>query len=1090
MRLHHPLNFPTALETFWKSMPLVKFPAFRRFNHCSELKHDRKARRSGEVFRSALAFLLPSALLGAEPSFNADVRPILSENCFSCHGPDTASNKADLRLDRPEDAIRAHPKSGLRAIVPGDPSASEAWRRILSKDADEMMPPPESHLVLKEADKDVIRRWIQAGARYEKHWAFTELPKSVPLPSVQDDAWPSDPLDRFVLVRLERENIKPSPPADPLRWLRRACLDLTGLPPSPELIARFRKNHAQSPDEARSAVVDELLSSPSFGEHFAVGWLDAARYADSYGYQSDQLNGQWPYRDWVVRAFNDNMPYDRFVTWQLAGDLLPDATRDQKLATAFNRLHRLTNEGGSISEEWLAENAADRVHTFGTTFLALTLECSRCHDHKYDPLPTRDYYQFTAFFNSIAENGLYDNPVKMPSPTLPLPTQEQEKRLVAARHAVTEAETAHRKVMEAAGERFGAWSASRRIPDHSQDLEASYDFDGISGDGIPNLAPNGVGKGKTGGLSTEPRGEGRALVFDGDHGASFPDNLKIDRWTPFSVGLSLRDEKRAESPVVILQKSFGTDVGYNGFDLMLDSGYLEARLYRVWPGNGIGIRSKEAIPANEWRHVTVTYDGSSSAAGMRVFINGNPAETEVLRDHMFKSALVNTFGNGNLTLGERFRDRGFAGGMIDDLMIYRRALTPLEIRTLGGNQPIESGSAGLMDYFLSAVDPACRESASRLSAAREALVKIEDGIQEIPVMEELPVPRETHVLARGEYDAPKNESTRVGRGVPAVLPPLKPRGAVPDRLDLARWLTEPSHPLTARVFVNRLWTNFFGRGLVDTPENFGLQGSLPSHPQLLDWLARDFTDGGWNIKHICKRIVLSRTYSQDSATRGDLAERDPANVLLARGPAHRLSGEQVRDMALAASGLLDAASGGPPVSPYQPGGDLWRESNGMSPPYHQSVGKALHRRSLYSVWKRTAPLPNMLAFDAGTRETCMVSRGRTNTPLQALVMLNDVQFVEAARALAEQVHHDDISVEIGNAYLRVTGRPPRPEETKVLAGLHAAELARFRDDPAAAKGLISHGETKPRPDMPADHLAATTSVCLAILNLDAALWKR
>jgi hypothetical protein len=395
-----------------------------------------------------------------------------------------------------------------------------------------------------------------------------------------------------------------------------------------------------------------------------------------------------------------------------------------------------------------------------------------------------------------------------------------------------------------------------------------------------------------------------------------------------------------------------------------------------------------------------------------------------------------------------------------------------------------------LDAFRSAFDPACRESASKLMAARQALVAAEDAIQEMPVMEELPEPRETHVLARGAYDAPTDDSTRITRHAPSALPPMAVRGKVPDRLDLARWLTGPDHPLTARVFVNRLWANFFGHGFVRTPENFGLQGSLPSHPELLDRLSRDFIDGGWDIKALCRRIVLSRTYRQDSVRRPDLAGRDPENVLLARGPSHRLSAEQIRDLALGASGLLDPTAGGPPVSPYQPGGDLWRESNGMSPAYRQSTGKALHRRSLYSVWKRTAPLPNMLAFDAGTRETCTVARSRTNTPLQALVLLNDVQFVEAARALAQAVHADPVAAEIESAFLRLTGRPPRPEETRILEGLHASEMQRFKDQPEAAKQLIAHGESKPDPAIPADRLAASTSVCLAILNLDAATWKR
>ena len=1037
---------------------------------------------------------LCAASMAAEISYNRDVRPILSENCFLCHGPDEPNNKAGLRLDRPEDAFRAMKGATTGAIVPGDAAASEVWKRITSADPDEVMPPPGSHLKLSAGEIDILRRWIDAGAGYEKHWAFTELPETIPTPDVRDTTWPLDPLDTYVLARLETDDIAPSPDADPLRWLRRASFDLTGLPPSPEMIDRLRQDLAENPGNAHAEAADALLASPAYGEHMAAAWLDAARYADSYGYQSDQLNNQWPYRDWVVRAFNENLAYDEFATWQIAGDLLPDATRDQRLATSFNRLHRLTNEGGSIFEEWLAENAADRVHTFGTAFLALTMECARCHDHKYDPIPARDYFALTAFFNSIDENGLYDHPAKVPSPTMLLPTPEQDTRLAQARENLAAAENAHRESLAAAHERFTTWLANAPATAASIDLEARYTFDSIENGNIPNLAADGTGEGSTGGLPTEPDNGAHALVFDGDRGASFPENLRIDRWTPFTLGLRIRDTARSAAPVVVAQKTHGTDVGYNGFDLMLEDGHLEARLYRIWPGNGIGIRTTTPITADAWHHVAVTYDGSSTAGGLAIFLDGEKAPVEILREGMVKNIMFQGHGPGHLTLGQRFRDRGFTGGRIGELTIHTRALTPLEIGELAGNgnltDALRAGDPELSGYYLSAIDPASRASLENLTSARKALVDAEEAIFEMPVMEELPVPRETHILDRGEYDAPTDESTRVARNTPEALPPMRPRGDVPDRLDLARWLTAPDHPLTARVFVNRLWANFFGRGLVDTPENFGLQGSLPSHPELLDRLARDFVASGWDIKALCRRIVLTRSYRQDSVHRPELADIDPENILLARGPSHRLAAEQIRDLALAASGLLEATAGGPPVSPYQPGEDLWRESNNMSPAYRQSTGKAVHRRSLYSVWKRTAPLPNMLAFDAHTRETCMVERSRTNTPLQALVLLNDVQFVEAARALAEAVHSPSVAAEIESAFLRVAARPPDPGESEILEQLHASEMRRFQADPEAAGKLISHGESKADPAIPTDHLAATTTVCLAILNLDAAIWKR
>lgn len=1042
--------------------------------------------------RGLWAFFIISQIGAKEISYNWEVRPILSDNCFLCHGPDEASNKAGLRLDRAEDALGAVTDGGRAVLLPGDPEKSELWNRIVSVDQDEVMPPPESHLSLTADEKAIIYRWIQEGAKYEKHWAFLPLRSEVPVPEVADGGWPLDPLDHFVLARLEEEKINPSPEADPLRWLRRVSLDLTGLPPTPEAIARFQAGLADDPEAARGAAVDELLASSAYGEHLAVGWLDAARYADSYGYQSDQLNGQWPYRDWVIEAFNKNLPYDEFATWQVAGDLLPEATNEQRLATAFQRLHRLTNEGGSIRKEWMTENAADRVHTFGTTFLGMTFECSKCHDHKYDPIPTRDYYALMGFFNSIDESGLYDHTAKVPSPTLLLPKADQQKALEGARENLAKAEADYQAVQGAADERFEAWLVAKDEKLIMPDLEGRFDFDGIEGRAVPNVAEGGEGQGQIGAVKVEDRGEGKALVFDGDSGAVFANFFQVDRWTPFTLGMSIFDTERSEQAVVVAQKSFGTDVGYNGFDVMLEGGFLEARMYRIWPGNGIGVRTKEPISKDQWTHLTVTYDGSSRADGLVVLLNGKRVETEVLRDSMVKRVMLNTYGSGHFTLAERFRDRGFVGGKIDDLVMYRRALSELEVRELyAPGEGREATREQWREYFGSAIDEGTREAAGRLMEARRALVAAEDAIAEIPVMEEMPKPRETHVLARGEYDAPTDESTLVERASPTALPPMTARGEIPDRLDLANWLTDPDHPLTSRIFVNRLWGNFFGKALVDTPENFGLQGSLPSHPDLLDWLAREFVKEGWDIKKLCRRIVLSRTYRQDSRTRSELQERDPENDLLARGPAHRLAAEQIRDLALASSGLLDTTAGGPPVAPYQPGGDLWRESNGMSPAYRQSTGQALYRRSIYSVWKRTAPLPNMVAFDAGSREVCAVARGRTNTPLQALVLLNDVQFVEAARHLAQTVFQaDSVAEEIKRAFLRVTGRHASSEEIAILEKLHASEMSRFAGEPEAAKQVIAHGESKADPSLPVDHLAATTSVCLAILNLDSAIWKR
>jgi hypothetical protein len=1024
-------------------------------------------------------------------SYDRDIRPILSDKCYRCHGPDAETRKADLRLDT---------QHGLSSdvIAPGKAEESELVRRIFSHDDDVRMPPPKARVSLTQDQKDLLRRWIAEGAKFSEHWAFVPLPSKVSVPVVQDSSWSRQPIDNFVLARLEAEKLLATAPADALRLLRRATLDLTGLPPTTVECRAFEKVSASDFDRAYVAAVDRLLSSTAFGEQMAVDWLDAARYADSYGYQSDQLNTQWPYRDWVVRAFNANLPYDKFITWQLAGDLLEHPTRDQILATAFNRLHRLTNEGGSIAEEWLVENASDRVHTFGTAILGLTIECARCHDHKYDPISTRDYYSLSSFFNSVDENGMYDSAAKVPSPALMLPSAQQEKQLADARENVNRAEAALAATIAAGAQRFEEWvTAPREMVDRN--LTAYFSFDGDLAK-LRNEAPERKTDGTAAGVSSVDGIRGRAIRFDGDHGADFPGVFEADRWTDFTLDFWLRDPTRSKQPVVVAQRTFGTDVGYNGFDLMLQDGILSARLYRIWPGNGIGIQSRDSVPQKEWQHLAITYDGSSTASGLRIFLDGRPLATKILRDHLQKAASPATFGAGHLTLGQRFRDRGFKDGEIDELRVYERALTPIEVEALHDRNAFKtalsdpkSHGAELSAYYFSAVDAEARKAKQELQLARRQFVEAEEPIQEIPVMQELPQPRPTYILARGRYDAAKTETNRVDRDTFTKLLIPFPAAAPRNRLGLAQWLTDPNHPLTARVFVNRIWSHFFGRGLVGTPENFGQQGATPTHPELLDWLARDFIDHGWDVKRLCRHIVLSATYRQDSRCARSLRERDPENQLLARGPSHRLSAEEIRDAALAASGLLDRRMGGPPVSPYQPGGDLWREANTMSPPYVQSAGRDLHRRSIYSVWKRTTPLPNMVAFDAPSREVCTVNRGRTNTPLQALVLLNDVQFVEAARALATAVlkENSDLKMEIDEAFVRLTGRRPDTTELNLLTDLYEEQLGLFsnkhkQDASAFAKLGEAAIETKLNPA----RLAALTITCQAILNLDATIFER
>lgn len=1053
--------------------------------------------------------------------FNRDIRPILSDNCFQCHGPDANKRMAGLRLDIREEAI-SH-----KAIVTGKPEQSRLIARVLAPQEGRLMPPVSSHKRLTPAQKETLRRWVAQGAEYEAHWAFVPLPASVPVPTVRNAAWPHNEIDRFVLARLEQEKLKPSPEARREDWLRRVTLDLTGLPPTPAEADAFLADRTAG---AYERVADRLLVSPRYGERMAQPWLDVARYADSYGYQSDQLSPTWPYRDWVVKAFNDNLPYDQFITWQLAGDLLPNATREQRLATAFNRIHRMTNEGGSVPEEWRIEGVSDRVHTFGTAFLGLTFECARCHDHKYDPISQRDYYSLSAYFNSIDEYGMYDRSDTVPTPSLLLPTPEQERELTSAREALTRAEEGAARTRFARNSAFQQWVSAPGAP-AQPDLTGHFDFEAFEGTTLRNLAPGATQQGQRGDEVALVEGHsGKAVQLDGDNNVNFPQLGRFTRHTPFTLAFWMRDAGTAAEPAVIFQASSGTDAGPFGYDLLLENGRLTARMFRHWPGNAIAVRTRDKVARNGWTHVAVTYDGSSRAAGLRIYLDGKTPAVETVRDHLYK-----TTGQHTLVFGQRFRDKGFKGGRLDDLYIFTRAITPLEVAQLADGKSLSAALAQpagheveLRNYYFSALDPECRRAAEAVALARARVVAAEDAQFEVAVMDETPQPRPTYLLARGRYDAPQTAATRVDRSTPNSILPF-PADLPHNRLGLARWLTLPQHPLTARVAVNRIWAQLFGRGLVETAENFGTQGRPPSHPELLDWLARRFAGQGlgsrvsglggnselqsgrlgagavlnpkpypldpkpgWNVKSLVRLIVLSSTYRQASALRPELRERDPGNVLLARGPSQRLGAEAVRDLALAASGLLEERLGGPPVSPYQPG-DLWRESNSMSPAYRQSVGKDLYRRSLYTVWKRTAPPPNMLAFDAVSREVCVARRQTTSTPLQALVLLNDIQYVEAARVLGERTLKEggaSTAEHVRFAFRQLAGREPAPQELKLLEALYDDQRAQFARDPVGAARLLKIGERKPDPALPPADVAAATVLAQTILNLDATIWKR
>lgn len=1013
--------------------------------------------------------------------FNFEVRPLLSDRCFFCHGPDDKARKAKLRLDQREGLFQPR-KDGTWIIKPGDPASSELMKRVLTTDPDDVMPPPESHLELTSAEKDLLRRWIGQGAEWGDHWAFRPLNRSTP-PKAPEEVRVVNPIDQFVTARLAASGLKPSPPADPARLLRRIRLDLTGLPPTPEELEAFVRDPSPA---AYEQAIDRLLASPAYGERRANEWLDLARFADTYGYQTDADRDLSPWRDWVIKAFNENLPYDQFITWQLAGDLLPGATDEQILATAFNRLHRQTNEGGSIEEEFRNEYVADRVHTMGTAFLGLTLECSRCHDHKYDPISQRDYYSLAAFFNNIDESGLYSHfTAATPTPTLLRWEGDAKARHADLQRQLAQAEERLAVVAQEARTRFAATSSRPALPTPV----AHYALDAIVDNRTPDrMSTNAASLSE--GPEISPGKRGQSFRFSGDNSMTVPVAGQFKRTQPFSFDLWLRPTEQRDRAVILHYSQAWTDSGSRGYELVLDHGRPFFALIHFWPGNALAVRARDPLPLNDWSKITVTYDGSSRAAGVRLYRNGLPLETEVVRDRLTRDiqhrGAWGDSGEGSirLSLAARFRDRGFRNGEIDELQVFNTCLTPGEVKTLAGF-PSGEGVEDAFQTYLERKDIPYREALGTVQKLRDAENDLVGTAREIMVMGEMPGRRPTFVLKRGAYDSPADP---VKPNAPERILPF-PSDLPRNRLGFARWVTDPRNPLTARVAVNRVWKQHFGRGLVGTLNDFGAQGQLPDHPQLLDWLAGEFIRSGWDLKALHKLMVQSATYQQASEGSAESMAKDPENRLLSRGPKHRLGAEQIRDQALAVSGLLSPEIGGRSVKPYQPPG-VWEEA-GTGKSYSQDHGDKLYRRSLYTFWRRTAPPPSMLSFDAVTREVCTANREVTSTPLQSLVLLNDTQFLEAARVLAESLWRDPVADgRFERAFQRVLGRAPKPSEARILRQLFEEQRAYFSQKPEEAVQLLKTGEKPVDPSLPPVDLAAATLVVSTLMNHDEFVMKR
>ncbi|AWB68055.1 hypothetical protein C2869_17225 [Saccharobesus litoralis] len=1030
--------------------------------------------------------------------FNFHVKPILSDTCYLCHGLDETNAKGGLSLASYDKATSHKTAEGKMALIPGNPEDSEIWQRILSDDENTIMPPPSSNLVLSDREKAIIKKWIEQGAEYKKHWALIK-PERAKTPTVSKVDWVNNDIDNFILKQIEAKGLTPQSPADKESLIRRASFDLTGLPPTLSEIDEFLADDSAN---AYEKLIDRLLAKPSFGERLATEWMDVARYADTHGYSTDFYRDMSPYRDWVIDSFNQNRPFDEFITWQVAGDLLPNATTEQRLATAFNRIHAQNGEGGIVAEEFRVEYVKDRVQTIGTGLLGLTMHCAQCHDHKYDPISAKDYYSTFAFFNNIDDSGQisYD-PNDIPVPTLRLPNAEQEKQLTSLEAEIAKQSQLINQTHSLNNAEFKKWLAKDPSLDKitgDDALIAYYPFS--KKDSVKSIAEvknqDLAGKVIWGAQPNEKNGpdmvheisEGRqAIVLNGDDALYFPKLNDFDRARPFSVSIDVKLPDDLEEGVLVHYNKAGVLYNFKGFDFGLENNQWIVRLAHTAPYNAIILKSQQTVQRNKWLNVTMTYDGSSKAAGTKFFVNGQEIAMTVERDNLYKDIKHTKEGvlkEIGIKVGARWRSRGLKGAVVDNLKVYQRDLTAIEIANANQVQA-PSKSEALLALFNSQYNKRYQQDVAKLTQLRQQQNSLAETIKEIMVMEELPEPRQAYILERGSY---ASHGEPVQPGVPERVFPYDPSWGN-QRDGLAKWLTHPDHPLVSRVVINRYWQMMFGTGLVRTPEDFGNQGQLPTHPELLDWLAREFVASGWNVKHMLKLMAMSQTYRQSSIADAQLTEIDPENRLYARGPKARLTAEMIRDNALAASGLLVDKLGGESVKPYQPK-DIWKMNN-ME--YKQGAGEELYRRSMYTIHKRSAPPPNMTAFDAPMRSYSVGTRQQTSTPLQALALLNDPQIVEASRVLASKVMQQttDKTAQLRTIYRTLTSRKISDDELAIVEQMYQDMLSSFANKSEQSHELLAIGEAQVTGDnIQAEQLAALTSITNILINHDATVIKR
>lgn len=1076
--------------------------------------------------------LLPVCLLGllaAAPApaapdrveFNRDIRVLLSDNCLACHGPDPGSRKAGLRLDTRE-GLFGETKSEGPVVKPGEPDTSALWKRLTQTDPDELMPPPESHKQLKPEDKELFRRWIEQGAPWQAHWAFIP-PERPAVPGGEGNGQKEkgkadgaegienrkpeigNPIDSFIAAKLAEQGLAMNPEADRRTLVRRVTLDLTGLPPTPAEVEAAVNDPA--PDWY-DQVVGRLLDSPRYGEHRARYWLDAARYADTHGLHFDNYREMWPYRDWVIGAFNRNQPFDQFIVEQLAGDLLDEPTLDQLVATGFQRCNITTNEGGTIEEENLANYANDRVSTLGTVMLGLTTACAACHDHKFDPLSARDFYALAAFFRNTTQSG-FDGNVKegrLENGVLVVPqTPADRARWAALPGEIVQARGARAALEAAAADAAREWAQNVRAAELGAVLELRDELLRVplTEAAGSNITFHVAGAARTAAAPAEIEWRadgplGPAPVIRTNAAFELGAVADFDNGQAFSFGGWVRVPDGGDG--TILGRIAGEDERFQGWDLFANGDEFAAHFVHRWPWDAVKVRTAgKRLKRGQWQHVMVTYDGSALAEGVRLFVDGEEAKVEITNRN-----LANSFrATAPLRLGQRTGQPGFDRVAVQDLRVVARRLEPAEILALAwaprlplvlaraDTNRTEAERRAISSYFLATRHPEWQAANLRLTAleAERDAIRGRSPLTHIQVEKTNSAPM-AHILFRGAYDQPREQ---VGAATPAALHPF-PEGAPTNRLGLAQWLVSPANPLTARVTVNRFWQELFGAGLVRTSEDFGIMGENPVNPALLDWLAVEFREGGWDVKRFVRLLVTSAAYRQDAKVTPEKLEKDPANRLLSRGPRFRMDAEMVRDYAMASAGLLDAKIGGPSVRPYQPEG-VWEavampESNTRH--YRTDEGEALYRRSLYTFWKRAAPPALLEVLNAPNREVACTRRERTNTPLQALATLNEPQFVEAALHLAQDAlrrHPSDPEAALGYLAGRLLARPLSPEEMAIVRATLADMQGYYLQSPDDAARLLGVGQGGlDAPASPAD-LAAFAMVANQLLNLDEVLNK-